>query len=75
MFLNISLLALGVKQAPNLGTVKVRLSALKLMFVVDVIASLKPKIRIDLIFYDIIVVTFILAVHNIFCNCVILYYK
>ena len=41
-------------------------TSLRLMFVADVSASLKPKIRIDLIFYDVIVVTFILAVHNIF---------
>lgn len=58
-----------MKQTPNLGDSpsEVRTS-LRLMFVVDVSVSLKPKIRIDLIFYDITVVTFILAVHNIFCN-------
>jgi len=71
--LNISLLRLGVKPkfGDSLSQVK---TSLRLMFVVNVIASLKPKIRIDLIFYDIIVVTFILVVHNIFCNYVISFF-
>lgn len=63
-----------MKQTPNLGDSpsEVRTS-LRLMFVVDFSVSLKPKIRIDLIFYDITVVTFILAVHNIFCNHVVFF--